>query len=203
MENIITDINSLLDEIEKDIIRKRGIQEENYEEYSEEERDIDDMAEEYCDIYGYDSYHGHIDGIIIFERGNHETWVTEEELYSIEKEKGFKQKELRKIEENRKKELIKIVENSKLDSIKKSYYITKINQNLIITKIELRKQMEIDEKYLEEEEKQKESELLYVINNSALDENHQKRMRKKVKNRTIWDMDKLNNEIKSLKRVHR
>lgn len=56
---------------------------------------------------------------------------------------------------------------------------------------------------LEERDERKEAEFFSKINNSSLDENHQKRLRRKVKKREIFDMDILIHEIKNLERIHR
>lgn len=96
--------------------------------------------------------------------------------------------------------LLEYLEDSGLSLWSKKY----LKQGLIDKDWENKRFYEEMEIIIKKEEEEKEEAALFsIINNSGLDENHQKRLRRKIKNKIIKDSNELNKEIQSLKRVHR
>ena len=133
----------------------------------------------------------------------------EKELLSLKKEINNIQKEnlekkiknLKYVVKNQRiTPLLEYLEGSELSFGSKKY----LKEGLIDKDWENKRFYEEMDNLIKKEEKEKEEAALFsIINNSGLDENHQKRLRRKIKNGIIKDSNILNNEIQSLKRVHR
>lgn len=133
----------------------------------------------------------------------------EKELLSLKNEIKNIQKENLEKKINNLKEVVKnqrisplleYLEDSGLSLWSKKY----LKDGLIDKDWENKRFYEEMKNLIKKEEKEKEkAKLISIINNSGLDENHQKRLRRKVNNEIIKEQNILNDEIESLKRVHR